>query len=223
MIRLKEKYSKAINLRKKGFSLNEISQRLKIAKSTAFLWLRHIDLPPIAIERLANRGLLGKVRSNETRRKRREAFERLLKEKTAELFKSISLTKNHQKILCALLFWCEGTKDIHSGIHFVNSDPSLIKTFLTFLRSAFNIREEKLRVSLHLHEYHLPRKQILFWSKVTSIPTSQFIKPYQKPHTAKRIRKDYPGCVNISYYDSSLAKELFFIAKETMNKYGGVG
>ena len=135
----------------------------------------------------------------------------------------MTIKREHLKVFCALLFWCEGTKDIHSGIHFVNSDPLLIKTFLSLLRSSFNIREEKLRVCLHLHEYHSPKKQILFWSRVTGIPSSQLIKPYRKPHTAKRIRKDYPGCASVSYYDSSLAKELFILAKSILNKYGGVG
>jgi len=213
MIRLKKKYSKAIELRKKGFSLTEIKQRLHISKSTASLWLRDVKLSSAAIERLAKRGILGMVRSKKVREERRQAFEKLLREKTSELLKNTLLTKNHFKILCALLFWCEGGKELKSGIRFINSDSHLIKAFLTLLRKSFKLNEKKFRVGLHLHQYHDEEKQKNYWSKITKIPKSQFIKVYWKPNTKKRIRKDYPGCATVYYYNSPLAKELTTIYK----------
>lgn len=223
MIRLKEKHTKAIALRRKGFSLTEIKDRLSISKGTASLWLRDVKLKNPAIERLASRANLGRARSHETRRERREMFELILKKRAAKLLNSTPISRNHSKIICACLFRCEGNKNTKNGIQFTNSDPLLVKTFIMLLKSSFSLRESKFRASLHLHEYHSPRKQILFWSKITGIPTSQFIKPYQKPHTSKRIKKDYPGCINIRYYDSGLAREISLIAEELLNKYGGVG
>ncbi len=222
MPRLIGKFFRAKKLRSKGYSLKEISEELNISKSTASLWFRDFKLSPLALNRLEKRRYLGRVRASETKRKKRERFEKLLREKALKLITSTDITKNHLRLFCALLFWCEGTKDTRGGIYFSNSDPSLVGTFLKLLRSSFNIQEEKLRVSLHLHEYHSPQKQILFWSKITGIPTSQFIKPYQKPHTGKRVKKDYPGCVSIRYFDSLLARELSALAQEMLDKYGGV-
>jgi len=220
MKRLQGKYLSALKLRKKGYSLDEIGKRLGVAKSTTSLWLRNIELPPSAIERLASRGNLGRAKARKTRELRRRIFDQILEDKAEKLIKSTSLTKNHRKIICTLLFWCEGSKNTKSGVHFVNSDPSLVKTFLTLFRSSFKIDEKRLRICLHLHEYHSTKKQISFWSKITDIPTRQFIKPYKKPHTGKRIKKDYPGCVNIAYHDSALAKELTSIAKQSLNNIG---
>lgn len=224
MIRLKEKHAKAIELRKAGFSLNEIVEKLIISKSTASSWLKNIKLSNQAKDRLIKRGILGREKSKLIQRRKRENFEKIISEKSKRLVKYNLFSKDHQKIVCALLYWCEGAKSSRKGIQFTNSDPRLIKTFLFLLRSAFfSLEEKKLRVTLHLHEYHSVQKQISFWSKVTNISKSQFIKPYQKPHTAKRIKKDYPGCANVYYYDTKFAKEILCIAKEFLNIYGRVG
>ena len=49
----------AFNLRKKGYSLGEISDKLHIAKSTSSLWLRNVSLEAKAIKRLNSRKKLG--------------------------------------------------------------------------------------------------------------------------------------------------------------------
>ncbi len=222
MIRLKEKYQKAIKLRKAGFSLNEISEKVVISKSTASFWLKNIKLSNQAKTRLIKRGIFGREKSKLVQRRKRENFEKIISEKSKSLVRDNLFSKDHQKIICALLYWCEGAKSPRK-IQFTNSDPKLIKTFVFLLRSAFDIDEKNFRVALHLHEYHSIQKQILFWSKVTGIKKSQFIKPYQKPHTAKRIKEGYPGCVNVCYYDTSFAKEILYIAKAFLNIHGRVG
>jgi hypothetical protein len=146
---------------------------------------------------------LGRVNSAKIRRARVERFEKILKTRTEEPIKTTPISKNYQKIICASLFWCEGGKNTKAGIQFTNSDPLLIKAFISLLRSSFKIKEEKFRISLHLHEYHNTERQIKFWSKITNIPANQFIKPYKKPNTKKRIKENYPGCVNLRYYNSA--------------------
>lgn len=220
---LSEKYSQAKKLRSTGYSLKEISKKLEISKSTASLWLSDFKLSPSALIRLENRKLIGRVRSSETKKRKREERESLIREEVVSFVDSIKITESHFKMFCALIYWCEGTKNVNSGLTFVNSDPELIKSFLFFLRSSFDIDEKRLRVGLHLHGYHSHKKQIAFWSKVTEIPTSQFIRPYDKPNTGKRKKDNYPGCASIRYYDSQLAKKISFLAQELLKKYGGVG
>lgn len=222
MPRLIEKYFKAQKLREKGYSLKEISKKLSISKSTASVWLRDMKLSKNALIRLGERNLLGRVRSSNTKRIKRQELDDSLKKEAFQFLKIANIDKNHLKLFCALLFECEGSKDLRGGIYFSNSDPMMIKTFLTLLRSSFKIKEEKFRVSLHLHDYHSQLDQINFWSKVTNISKSQFIKPYQKPHTRKRIKDNYQGCVSIRYYDSKLARRLSSISKMILDKYGRV-
>lgn len=57
-----------------------------------------------------------------------------------------------QKLLCAVLFWAEGSKN--GTIKFTNSDPKMISVFLKLFRATFEIDEKKLRAIVHIHEYH---------------------------------------------------------------------
>ena len=117
------------------------------------------------------------------------------------------------KIACAMIFWCEGTKNPKNGMTITNSDPKLVKKFLCLLRKSFLLDEKKFHPCIHLHGYHYPKKQLDFWSKVTDIDKSQFIKPYLKPNTGKRIRENYEGCISIKYHSNDLARRLIAFAK----------
>lgn len=90
----------------------------------------------------------------------------------------------------------------------MNSDPKMIETFLKLFRIAFTTNESKFRALVHIHEYHNGEKQRKFWSELTKIPINQFSKNYLKPHTKKRIRDGYQGCIRIRYYDATIALEL---------------
>lgn len=63
---------KAIHLRKSGYSLKEIAQKLDIAKSTASMWLDNILIPPSAQKRLQKRKILGQYKTVLIRKKLRE-------------------------------------------------------------------------------------------------------------------------------------------------------
>ncbi|PJE59582.1 MAG: hypothetical protein COU84_00010 [Candidatus Portnoybacteria bacterium CG10_big_fil_rev_8_21_14_0_10_43_39] len=223
MPRLKEKYFEAKILRRKGYSFNEITKKLNISKSTASIWLRDIKLSKSAIERLKRRCLLGYEKTREKKRLKREKIDKDLKKEAETFLSSVKLGKKHLKMFCALLYECEGTKNTASGISFSNSNPELVKLFLFLLRSSFEIDEKRFRVCVHIHDYHSPKKQMSFWSKITGISKKQFIKPYQKPNTGKRIKDNYQGCANIRYFDSLLARRLSLVSKIIMEKYGRVG
>ncbi|HCC83232.1 TPA: hypothetical protein DEP96_00085 [Candidatus Uhrbacteria bacterium] len=121
-------------------------------------------------------------------------------------------TKNFWRLVAALLYWCEGGKQsLSSGINFSNSDPELMKTFLSALRKGFTLDESKFRVLMHLHEYHDETKQQTFWSRVTNIPVAQFQKTYKKPHTGKRKHLNYEGCASLRYYNAGIVKNLIII------------
>lgn len=199
---------KAKRLRRTGYSLKQIAEKLRIAKSTASGWLRDIRLSERALGRLKKRRQLGQHKARQTKRKKREKkFKQLKAEKRKGLSKS-KIDKQILKLCCSLLYWCEGGKYTDSHIIFANSDPILIKTFVNLLRQSFKLDEKKFRVLVHIHEYHSDIKQKRFWSRITEIPISQFTQSYKKPHTKKRKRNNYPGCIRVSYYDAKVAKEL---------------
>lgn len=213
---------KAISLRKKGFSLKEISEKLKIAKSTASDWLKNVPLNQEAQERLKKKQILGQYKTQLiNKQKRIKLLKKYLNESNKQL-KRIIFTKDIYQLFCALFYWCEGNKR-DSFIRFTNSDPKMIRNFLTLLRKSFLLDEKKFRALLHLHSYHNEKKQKEFWSKITQIPISQFNRSYLKKNTQKRLRKNYPGCIAISYYDAKIVKKLISLYNSFASYIRGVG
>lgn len=201
---------KAIKLRKQGYSIKEVAKILHIAKSTSSVWLNSINLDERAQTRLQERQILGQYKSMQVHRQKHEAASQVLLNNVREYVSRIALSKELAKLHCALLYYCEGAKDTNC-VKFTNSDPTVIKLFLYLLRQAFHIDETKLRITLHLHEYHDEQEQKRFWQEVTQIPRAQFHKTWIKPHTGKRKRVGYKGCITTVYYDTRLAKELMAI------------
>lgn len=212
---------KAIQLRKRGTSLKEISEKLNIAKSTASVWLQDILLSSHAQDILTNKQQLGHYKTILKRKKLREAKKQLDVKNAVKIFKSLNASSNTMKIYCALLWWCEGNKETRL-VKFTNSDPTLIKNFLLTLRSGFSLDESKFRVLIHLHEYHNESTQKTFWTNVTKIPLTQFHKSYLKPHTGKRQHPNYQGCIAVTYYDAKIAKELEALYNAFTLTSGGV-
>lgn len=199
--------TRAINLRRKGFSLTEIAEKLPVSKSTLSEWLSSIELSSSAQKRLADKQILGQYKSVLLKRKLTEKHKKLYQEAALIDIKKIFFGKELQKLCCALLWWCEGNKDT-SMVRFTSSDRTLIANYLNVLRSGFVIDESKFRALVHIHAYHNDKKQKKYWSKITKIPLEQFNASFQKLNTGKRTKAGYPGCVAISYYDAKIAKEL---------------
>lgn len=200
-------------MRKNGYSLSEISQRIKISKSTASLWLHNTTLDQKALSRLARRQIIGRKKTIMIKINNKNQLLEQLRIDARNDIKLVFNNSNVSKLICAILFWCEGNKSTNL-VKFTNSDPEMIKYYLALLRNGFKIDESKLRALVHLHEYHDENKQIDFWSKLTEIPKNQFYKSYIKSHTSKRTRINYPGCICVTYYDALLAKKLWAYYKE---------
>jgi hypothetical protein len=97
---------------------------------------------------------------------------------------------------------------------------SMAAAFLRLFRSSFDLDEKKFRVCIHLHEYHDTKRQLAFWSKVSQIKRSQFIKPFRKKHTGTRVRENYPGCASVYYQSADIARRLLAIGKAFLTEYG---
>jgi len=200
----------ALNLRKKGYSYQEISKNLNIAKSSAYLWCKRVILDENAKKRISRRLAIGMIKAKQVLKAKRDKNIKTISEKANYYLSNNKFDKKTNKLLCSFLYWAEGEKNKNS-ITFINSNPLMIESFLTLLRSAFTLDERKFRILVHVHEYHNEKKIKNYWSTITRIPLSQFSKSYLKPHTKKRIRDDYKGTVSLRYYDYKIALELTFI------------
>lgn len=216
-IKFKER---VIAYRKRGYSLSELHGKFGVSKGSLSEWLRSIQLSKSARERLLSKITNGQLISSENKKLRTS-------EKMATYYRDARNKLNQAGnipplIICTLLYWCEGNKSPKGGIYFTNSNEDLIRTFLSAFRKSFSLDESKFRPCIHLHQYHSPTKQLNYWSGVTGIPKKQFIKPYLKPNTGKRIRDGYNGCVGIRYHSADIARQLLMTAKALFGKYEGV-
>jgi hypothetical protein len=198
----------AHSMRAKGYSLAEISNSLNVAKSTASVWVKNVILTQIATLRIGERKRLGRKKAELIAKAKRVKKNLTLQKSVNELFtQELIINKAHLKLLASFLYWGEGSKD--SGyVSFINSDPNMMKTFITLLRKAFAIEEEKFSILIHVHSNQDEGLLKEFWSKVTGVPLTQFTKSYSKPNSKKRVKEGYMGCCRLRYYDVSVVREL---------------
>jgi predicted transcriptional regulator len=215
-------HTKAVTLRKKGFSIKEVARLLNLSTSTTSLWLRKINLDCKATERLEGRKRLGRINSALTKQRKKELITKKIEEATQKSILNNSFDPDYCRILCSLLYWAEGSKSSPSYVSFINSDPNMISVFLKLLRISFKIEEPKLRALIHLHEYHKEKEIKKFWSEITNISLDRFSKSYLKPHSGKRIKLGYMGSIRIRYYDAKVALELRSTYNTLTNHFRGV-
>lgn len=195
-------------LRENGFSCKEIADKLYIGLSTAKKYGNNFVLNEMGLLRKKEKLL---DRSQCVRKRWKDKYTE--KEKEAQLIagmiiKNIDEDVNFCKIVCALLFWCEGNKEHRIGMRITNSDPEFIKIFLRFFRKSFVLDESKFRCLVHLHSHQNEDKLKAFWSNTTRIPQNQFLKSYFKTNANKIKKPNYYGCLSLRYNDSSIAREL---------------
>ena len=217
-MKLQEK-AKAVKLREKGYSYNEIVKIIPVSKGTVSLWLKDIILSPKARERID--GLLTKAqrKSVEINRAKTVLKNKQAAEKASETMKNFYANMSLQRIFCALLYWCEGDKSLNR-VSFINSDPVMMKMFLSLFRNGFDLDESKFRVCVHLHSYHNKKEMLSFWSTVTEIPMTQFTKPHMKQTSGMYKKDGYPGCASVYYFDTQTARELLALKNEFVKKMG---
>ena len=211
---------KAIDLRRQGYSFDEIHKLLSISKSTSYVWLKNVKMTPAGQARIRARQHAGREKGqlkNHLRAVRRDG--QITRNITEEL-SGLKLDDVIIKLLCAMLYWGEGAKGQHRMV-FTNSDPRMVKTFLKLFRHSFELDESRFQASLHLHEHHQEDVQKKFWSGVTNIPT-QKIGIYRKPNSGTRKRRDYPGCISIRYNDVNIGHTLEALYKIFSERHGGV-
>ncbi|MBN1463980.1 MAG: hypothetical protein JW922_09950 [Paludibacteraceae bacterium] len=210
----------AIKLRKLGKSLNEISQELNIAKSTASLWVRDVDLSSQANMVLCRKIKMSMLKTQTTKKQNRQNELEQILNNANESLEKLYFSNPLKLLLCSFLFWTEGEKDC-SRTNFINSDPDMIRVYLHLLRNCLEIDERKFRAVIHMHQYHDKDYLLDFWSKITKINKTQFSKPYLKPNTGKRKRPGYMGCISIRYYDYKVALLLKAIYNTYVSNYIG--
>ncbi|MFD3795787.1 hypothetical protein [Streptomyces californicus] len=191
---------KARELRLQGMTYDQIQVELGCSKSSISLWVRDLPKPEPRYteeERLArmNAGLAN-LRAGQDRERvetKRAARESIGKLSDRELF-----------IAGVTLYWAEGMKDEpysrRESLLFINSDPNVIKVYLRWL-DLLGVARDRLHIRVSIHESGDAPGAERFWSDVTGVPRTAFMRATLKKHNPKTNRRNtgatYHGCLVI--------------------------
>ncbi len=222
-VKLKEK-EKAIQLRLLGESYNAIKRITNVSKGTLSSWLRDMPLPKERIQELRDHNEIRIERYRETRKRKKDIlFQEIYKQ---ERLKIGRLSHRDLFIAGLFLYWGEGGKTSTSEISIANTDPSIIIVFLKWILYELHADSKKIKIRLQLYSDMDEAKEILFWLKITNIPSSQFRKPYIKKTSLSSItyKNGFKhGTCNVYLRDAKIAKQVMQGLAVLRDYFGGKG
>ncbi len=169
---MRQDKKKAIVLRKQGKSYNEISEILKVPKSTLSAWLSQIPWSAAVRKKLVKRQgeIVGKI-TKARWAKWREGFREEAK------LEFNTLAANPLFIIGLCLYLGEGDHQLKtSQVKLINTDPKVIDLFSRFLREAVKVPEKKIRAWLIIYKDLDDEKCKKYWRKACKVPVKRFYK-----------------------------------------------
>jgi len=204
---------KATELRKLGMSFGKISLRTKVNRSTIVRWVKHI---PISIEQQQN---------NMTKQNKKRS-QYCLNLRTQYQLDGIQKAKenNSLHLMGCMLYWGEGFKS-RNACGLANTDPQMIKLFIKFLRECFNVKNDKITMSINCYDNNgLTIEEIkTYWLEVTNLDRSCMRKTIvnRKPRSAtgkpKNGKHPYGICTIITC-DTAIVQSIY----GSLQEYAGL-
>jgi hypothetical protein len=181
------------------------------------LWVRDIPLTEEQIAELQSRsatspGQLAGAAANVTLgRARRRSYQR-------EGRASISSADPLHLAGC-MLFWAEADKHRNS-VRIANSDPELLRLFVSFLRNCYEADVSRISISCNLFADHVARQREIeaFWLRTLGLPRSclrkSIVNVYSKYSQKKRRNKLPFGTCKVAYNDTRTVQSIYGAIQE---------
>jgi len=178
-----EPRDKAIKLRKQGWSLRRVEANLKIPKSTLSGWFKNVTLTEKQKLILAKRdSVYARTRLAEARKKAATWHHAQKKMRMMQALQAAQATlngikmgdKNTLDLVLAMLYLGEGFK-AGTGTGMGNSNPLILKFFITALKRVYKIPTERMRCELHLRADQNPSILKRYWSRELKVPLKNFM------------------------------------------------
>jgi hypothetical protein len=182
---------RARELRARSWTLQEIADELGVAKGSVSVWVRDVDFTP----RPRNRGH-ARHQPHPLHQRKLADIEQCRIEAASEF---CSMSDRDRNLFSLGLYAGEGAKS-GNRVSMANTNAAYLRSFVTWLRTEFDVDETRLRARLYLHEGLDLGAATRFWSDALGIPVPQFHRPYRAPADASRRRAKHPfGCATVVY------------------------
>ena len=214
---------KAVTLRLKGQSYREISEKLKVAKSTLNGWLKNIEITQKQKQQLDVQWKLGlekaRIRSQLVKKERKVEAIHQSQVFAQNLLKSMKLDQPTLELFLAGLYLGDGFK-VNGRLGLGNANPQIVHLFLTLIRKLYLINESKLSAEIFARADQNPDILVDYWSRLLDIPKSQFNRTQRDSRAKNPTRPNYFGVCAVNYSDVVLQRRILAIGNE-MLKYRG--
>jgi hypothetical protein len=202
-------------------ALGEIAEELGVSKSSVSLWVRDIELSAeqnaalLAKNPVRNGQLRGVRVWRERCREQRRAAQQHGRERAR--------SRDPEFLAGCMLYWAEGSKT-RNAAQLVNADPDLIETFLRFLRSCYDVSNERVAFSVNCFLGNgLSIDEIQgWWLARLDLPPSCVRKAVvNRPSSASKRRKGHVlpyGTARISVHSTFIVQSIFGAIQE----YAGI-
>lgn len=213
----------ALALRKNGFSIRDIESRLGISRSTLSGWFKDVILTKEQNRVLQENhsGALVQARKaaaqwhNQEKQKRLNFAE---KEAKSTLNKIGFFSDEILELALSLLYLGEGSKkNCNTGMG--NSDPLILKFFISVLKKVYKIQTKQIKASLHLRSDQDEHALKEYWSEELSIPIENFGKSsFDKRTINSKIYQHYKGVCMLTCGSVAIQRKLVYISRRFCEK-----
>lgn len=220
MLRKPDLYNKAIALRYKGLSYNEILKFVPVGQGTISRWCSKIPLTEEQKERL-----LEKKRNTPLIRQLRKMAIQSKKEAKVWAAEQTNKIFNNDKLLFivgAVLYWAEGTKSgVGGGVEFTNTDPQIIKIMMKFFRKILDVPNDKFRIIVRIGDKGDIKRAEKYWSAITKASQRNFRRPeiLKLSKNSKSLNKYPHGMCRITIHDVLAQRKMLALITEFSKKF----
>jgi len=203
----------AIQLRLQGVSVRDIAQQLNVSKGTVSVWVREIQLTDEQIETLKDkqRHNSGRMKGAQANRERFKAlrfdYQQAGREKAKE--------GRPLHLAGCMLYWAEGGKS-PNNIHFVNSDPNMMRLFMQFLREELFVPEALMTLRIHCHTQDVieQRRIEIYWLHLLSLNDTSLRKTLFKQGSDKSKKVLQNGLCTIRVHRVEYVQHIYGAIQE---------
>lgn len=189
---MKGRYSdqlKARALRKRGYLLSEICEKLDVSKSSVSVWVRDVELSVSGEKRISKKKL--ETKNFERLNSGREEWSshcRSLREQWREEGRLAALKNDPLHIMGCMLYWAEGAKD-RCNLVLANSDVAMVKKFVRFLKETFNVSGEDFSIRISVYLNYLSMDEVVqYWRVGADLKEATTQRHNIDPYNKNKVR-----------------------------------
>jgi hypothetical protein len=208
-----EERKKARELRIQGWRIVDIASELDTHKDVIIEWCRDIKLTDEQIASLSEDDILWAAQHKGAQVNSKIGLHRRLQYQ--EVGREQTRNGSLLHLIGCMLYWGEGAKH-RQQLRFTNTDPDMLKLFVSFLRLELNVPDEKiiLRVMTHSENQDEWLQIQEYWLDFLEFPKDTKVAMQQKIGTKSRKTRYPHGICAIDVYSTEVVQKIFGAIQE---------